>query len=902
MAIELVGQKRARAIGDNNAIPLDDISSIVFLGVSKNSYAGTNPTYTHTLPTFLQEGDFVILVHALGHIGDPDMSLSGWTLVADQRANDTYDCNLGTLYKVMGATPDTTVTLPATGAASYGAASLAYCFRGVDPTTPLDGVTPTVAQGSNSGTPNPPTITPATARSTLVIVGGGGSNAGLGNAAARVSDDYEGEHNSRMGATSGIQVAVGHKPDHLSGALDPPAFTFWPSSTTDSWAAVHMVLRAAAYNIVAENDLVVVSYADPGTSNHSEVVTVPSGWTTIADLYANDTRDTNLGTAYKIMGATPDSNIQVRGLASMPVAVAVAVLRGVDTTTPIDATHGVATGINGGIPDPPSVTPVTEGAVVYIARAASTGSLAMFNGVLSTGYFYRHGWDYNAASELIAVWAGIKPWVSGAENPDALATGWNTGTPYSWCAVTIPLRPAAGGSPQALTLGAFNAAPTLYAPTLTVDPLITLGAFDVAPTLYAPTIIIDQAVTLDVFDASPTLLAPTIIGEQAVTLGLFDGSPTLYAPIVTIAQAITLGAFDASPTLIAPTVIGDRLVSLTTFYVSPTLYAPALSVEPLIVLGLFDASPTFHLPTIGNTQFVTLGAFDGSPTLYAPTVALGAGTQTLVLGLFDGSPVLYAPSVNVDQLVTLGLFNAAPTLLVPDVVNSTLITLALFDAAPTFHAPAIVLGAPPQALTLVTFDASPTLHAPSIAVSQMLTLGLFDAAPTLYAPTIALAVTLDLFDAAPTLYAPTLYWDQDVTLPLTVITVQLFAPFISDRPRKEFTTSLDTLLGIQRNVPGAEDRQGILAEQWLNHVELIARLEHATGTRDASGRETHESDWVAYVTGAPDVRLADRAVWASGPEPTLTAGQLLEIVAIAPRVNERTGQTHFTALFLRRMA
>lgn len=194
------------------------------------------------------------------------------------------------------------------------------------------------------------------------------------------------------------------------------------------------------------NDLVIIASGWVSTADGNPGPTT-TGYTEIADLYSNDTRDANLSVAYKFMGATPDTSCTVAGSGSTTNgAVAVAhVWRNVDQTTPMDVTAVPSSGaaspnINGSIPDAPAITPVSAGAVV-VAIGGGTSASVLTGTAAPTGYsnFKVAQVDPGSAFNIFVAskaWSG-----SGAEDPAAFA-GTGTSTSDSWAALTLALRPA----------------------------------------------------------------------------------------------------------------------------------------------------------------------------------------------------------------------------------------------------------------------------------------------------------------------------------------------------------------------------------------------------------------------------------------------------------------------------
>lgn len=196
----------------------------------------------------------------------------------------------------------------------------------------------------------------------------------------------------------------------------------------------------------AAGDIVLIAYGANGSTNQTLGVST-SGYTEVANLYANDSLDMNLGAYYKMMSGTPDTQVDLlpngdAGSGSSCAAV-IHVWRGVNTGTPMDVAVTTATGANAGSPNPPAITPVTAGAKIIVFAGATglnggvalsqTGSeLSNFRSVYSD-----HG---DTSNNDCTVAMGSAAWTSGAFDPVALVGQANAAD--SWCAVTMALRPA----------------------------------------------------------------------------------------------------------------------------------------------------------------------------------------------------------------------------------------------------------------------------------------------------------------------------------------------------------------------------------------------------------------------------------------------------------------------------
>ncbi len=194
---------------------------------------------------------------------------------------------------------------------------------------------------------------------------------------------------------------------------------------------------------IAEDDFVIVSAGD-GTLSNQTMSMVTSGFTTEADLYANDSYDSNLGLFYKLMGGTPDSTFVVTGSGDTEYDTAAAFhcWRGIDTSTPLDQTTTTATGTNSPDTNPPSITTVTDNAQVIAIGSSSDGTADPSTS--PSGYSNEYWESSNGGSDLSYQGAGLASKLvasAGAEDPGIW--DFTSGSTESWCAATMALRPAA---------------------------------------------------------------------------------------------------------------------------------------------------------------------------------------------------------------------------------------------------------------------------------------------------------------------------------------------------------------------------------------------------------------------------------------------------------------------------
>jgi hypothetical protein len=204
-------------------------------------------------------------------------------------------------------------------------------------------------------------------------------------------------------------------------------------------AAGNIVLNFPASWGLAQNDVVYVMVASSSTANQNVTATGVGTWIELADLYGNDTTDVNMGVYRQVMGATPDSSVTLDGTSGSANHAAIAVaLRGVDTGAPEDAASTTSQTIDTGTPDNPAITTVTNHAWVLAFAASSEADIAT---AAPAGY---QDLRAEALTNIAAVFSRKKVDTAGVENPGAYSSIVGTNAD-SFCAVTVAVRPAAGG-------------------------------------------------------------------------------------------------------------------------------------------------------------------------------------------------------------------------------------------------------------------------------------------------------------------------------------------------------------------------------------------------------------------------------------------------------------------------
>lgn len=182
-----------------------------------------------------------------------------------------------------------------------------------------------------------------------------------------------------------------------------------------------------------ENDVV---YIGGGFGREASNAGVSSaGWTELVDF--NNGFGYRFAVSRKVMGASPDASAVCLGStnASDACAYVAIVLRGVDTTTPEDATTTTATGTSGA-PNSPSITTVTDLAWVLSFGGSLTVDAAV---TAPTGYSNQVDVASNDDRDSTVGGATKEVTPAGAENPAA----WTAWTSSLWCAASVAVRPGA---------------------------------------------------------------------------------------------------------------------------------------------------------------------------------------------------------------------------------------------------------------------------------------------------------------------------------------------------------------------------------------------------------------------------------------------------------------------------
>lgn len=192
-----------------------------------------------------------------------------------------------------------------------------------------------------------------------------------------------------------------------------------------------------------QNDVVVVFDSAASNSNARAVGVTTSGYANIVAKFAsNDTYDCNTIAQWKAMSAVPDTDVAVASTGNGTDArrTKVRAYRYVDTTTPIDAVIAPVAPINGLLPNPGAITPVTADALicVFCAGAAAAGMTTAYDQPSDLTDWAAT--SYSSGSFSLAMGVGHHLWTGGAFDPETW-TGPASNATDSCTIVVFALRP-----------------------------------------------------------------------------------------------------------------------------------------------------------------------------------------------------------------------------------------------------------------------------------------------------------------------------------------------------------------------------------------------------------------------------------------------------------------------------
>jgi hypothetical protein len=258
--------------------------AVQFAGTTSNQVIALNSGWNTTFGSATYtpvEGDLVVVSFSTGSAADRSIGVvtAGYTEEAELYANNAIDTSLSVSHKVMGATPDTSVTTTGSMSTADAGTIIVEVWGNVDPATSMD-VTRTTATGTGVGRPDPPAITPVTSGARILVVGAAAD--GTGAVFTQPGAELSNFLSAAQADNNDAMIGTGDVAWSGAGAFDPVAWT--GGSATGSWAAVTLALRplvltpdsAAHGHSSTQPTLAAKSALTPNGASHGHSATEPS--------------------------------------------------------------------------------------------------------------------------------------------------------------------------------------------------------------------------------------------------------------------------------------------------------------------------------------------------------------------------------------------------------------------------------------------------------------------------------------------------------------------------------------------------------------------------------------------------------------------------------------------------
>lgn len=192
-------------------------------------------------------GDFCIISYSQSGTADRtnraiSNAIGNFTQLMTQYVNDTNDTSITIAYKFLESPIDFNVVLGTPGSSNNGVSANVQVFRGVNVTTPLD-VTHTVAATTDTGRPDPASITPVTLGAVIGVFGAAAFGASVSGAFTSAAFDA---FTSTAYSAVGRSHASGFgRVAWISGAFNAAQFGGGTTAVSDSCIAVSFAMRPA---------------------------------------------------------------------------------------------------------------------------------------------------------------------------------------------------------------------------------------------------------------------------------------------------------------------------------------------------------------------------------------------------------------------------------------------------------------------------------------------------------------------------------------------------------------------------------------------------------------------------------------------------------------------------------
>lgn len=207
------------------------------------------------------------------------------------------------------------------------------------------------------------------------------------------------------------------------------------STATPSFSLTSLTGGLASAPSIGDIVIACIAFKDTADRN---IQCTTSGYTEVADLFANSSNDSHLGVYRKVL-TEADTSVAFQLEVARTSRFAVHVWRNINPT-PLDATTTVVASNSSGVPNAPSITTVTDNAIVIaVGAAAGASGSTLSNLTVPSGM--ENFFQVTASTNSCIGIASIARPSAGAYNPPAFGGG-NNQSINSFCAVTLALRPA----------------------------------------------------------------------------------------------------------------------------------------------------------------------------------------------------------------------------------------------------------------------------------------------------------------------------------------------------------------------------------------------------------------------------------------------------------------------------
>lgn len=169
---------------------------------------------------------------------------------------------------------------------------------------------------------------------------------------------------------------------------------------------------------------------------------LPTGYTQLYYGKATDTRIAKIRVCYKIMGSTPDTSLRIAGGTEdqdFAGVCGVMVFRGVDLTNPFNVSILTAAITNTAKPNPPAITPTTNGAIIV---SGGVGAYASTGGGYTSSDLENFKTTYGSDDYDVSIGIGIKTWTSGTFDPAQFTFNTSDSTDNAAIGFSLALKPA----------------------------------------------------------------------------------------------------------------------------------------------------------------------------------------------------------------------------------------------------------------------------------------------------------------------------------------------------------------------------------------------------------------------------------------------------------------------------